>query len=186
MEIFLLYFNLFVSYCIQRIYKEKYSPAREGVVYIGLFCLIGSNPNIVFYLFLFTFLYNLALKDIHTYYIEKEWMIISLLLIFFFTPYSIENVISSLVFGLPALCMYFKKWIGSADVYYLFLFGFLLGMERMIICVFFSVVTGFLFFLLKKDKIIPFVSCLCIGFFITALKGYSIFYFILNRLSSGI
>ena len=72
--------------------------------------------------------------------------------------------------------MYRKHWMGMADVAYMFYFGLLIGYERMIIAVLISVIFGFLFFVLKKENMIPYLSCLSIGILFSLCKGYTLFY----------
>ena len=76
-----------------------------------------------------------------------------------------------------------SDWIGSADVCYLTFFGFYLGIERMLVALYISVLLGFLWILYKKKHILPYVSCLCIGVWIATLKGYTIFHFLINLFS---
>ena len=112
--------------------------------------------------YLVLFLYFLAKKDYETMYIEKYW-------IFLFVSGIIKLIKSD--------------WIGSADVCYLTFFGLYLGIERMLVALYISILLGFLWILYKKKHILPYVSCLCIGVWIAVLKGYTIFHFLINLFS---
>ena len=137
--------------------------------------------------YLVVFLYFLAKTDYETMYIEKYWIFPSILLLFFCSSYvPLSNrIYTSLVFLLVSGGIKGIKpnWIGSADVCYLTFFGFYLGIERMLVALYISILIGFLWILYKKKHILPYVSCLCIGVWISALKGYTIFYFLINLFS---
>ena len=126
------------------------------------------------------FLYFLAKKDYETMYIEKYWIFPSILLLFFCSSYVplLNRVSTSLVFLFVSGTIKLIKsdWIGSADVCYL-------GMERMLVALYISVLLGILWILYKKKHILPYVSCLAIGVWIAVLKGYTIFYFLMNLFS---
>ncbi len=119
------------------------------------------------------FLYCLCIQDYYTYYISKKWILPSLALLIYFHPYSIGT---SLIYGILSYIMYRKHWMGMADVAYMFYFGLLIGYERMTIAVLISVIFGFLFFVLKKENMIPYLSCLSIGILFSLCKGYTLFY----------
>lgn len=138
-------------------------------------------------LYVVFFLYFLARKDYKTMYIEKYWILPSGILLIFCSSYvSLFNRVStSLIFLiLSGSIKYFKPdWIGSADVCFLTFFGFYLGMERMLVALYISVITGFVWMYIKKESILPYLSCLAIGVWIAYLKGYTLFYFIMNLFS---
>ena len=133
------------------------------------------------------FLYFLAKKDYETMYIEKYWIFPSILLLFFCSSYVplFNRVCTSLVFLLVSgtIKMIKLDWIGSADVCFLTFFGFYLGIERMLVALYISVLLGFIWALYKKKHILPYLSCLSIGVWIAYLKGYTIFYFLMNLFS---
>ena len=110
------------------------------------------------------FLYFLAKKDYETMYIEKYWIFPSILLLFFCSSYVplLNRVCTSLVFLFVSGTIKLIKsdWIGSADVCYLVFFGFYLGIERMLVALYISVLLGMLWILYKK-KAYP---SLCIVF----------------------
>lgn len=100
------------------------------------------------------FLYFLAKKDYETMYIEKYWIFPSILLLFFCSSYVplLNRVCTSLVFLFVSGTIKLIKsdWIGSADVCYLVFFGFYLGIERMLVALYISVLLGILWILYKK------------------------------------
>lgn len=118
-------------------------------------------------------------EDMRTYYISSAWMIFSIIMLFLFPSTSfIESAVGELLYFIPCLLM--KKirpdWIGNADLFYIGLFGWILGIQRMIICMLISILVGFIFYIFfRVKKWIPFVSCLCIGFLISMWKGYYLF-----------
>lgn len=133
------------------------------------------------------FLYFLAKKDYETMYIEKYWIFPSILLLFFCSSYVplLNRICTSLVFLFVSGTIKLIKsdWIGSDDVCYLVFFGFYLGIERMLVALYISVLLGIFWILYKKKHILPYISCLAIGVWIAVLKGYTIFYFLMNLFS---
>lgn len=138
-------------------------------------------------LYVVFFLYLLARNDYKTMYIEKYWIVPSTILLFFCSSYVsfLNRFITSLIFLLiSGGIKYFKEnWIGSADVCFLTFFGFYLGMERMLVALYVSVFIGFIWIYIKKESILPYLSCLAIGVWIAYLKGYTLFYLIMNLFS---
>lgn len=100
------------------------------------------------------FLYFLAKKDYETMYIEKYWVFPSILLLFFCSSYVplLNRICTSLVFLFVSGTIKLIKsdWIGSADVCYLVFFGFYLGIERMLVALYISVLLGILWISYKK------------------------------------
>lgn len=100
------------------------------------------------------FLYFLAKKDYETMYIEKYWIFPSILLLFFCSSYVplLNRICTSLAFLFVSGTIKLIKsdWIGSADVCYLAFFGFYLGIERMLVALYTSVLLGILWILYKK------------------------------------
>lgn len=162
MKIFLIiFFFLFVRY------RYKIYGIRETVLYtIGLFG--GMQPLI------YTFLACLFVQDEQTYHISKYWYCLSLFLIL----WNGKVYFTGLIFGGLAFIMKLWKtdWIGSADIFYLILFGLLLGFERMLVLVWTALVVGFVY--AYKRSLIPFVSCMVLGFYLAYARGYSIFYWL--------
>lgn len=105
-------------------------------------------------LYVVLFLYFLAKKDYATMYIEKYWIFPSILLLCFCSNYVplFNRVCTSLVFLLVSgtIKIIRTEWIGSADVCFLTFFGFYLGMERMLVALYISVLLGFLWILKRK------------------------------------
>ena len=110
------------------------------------------------------FLYFLAKKDYETMYIEKYWIFPSILLLFFCSSYVplLNRVSTSLVFLFVSGTIKLIKsdWIGSADVLLFDFFWIYLGIERMLVALYISVLLGILWILYKKKHILPYVSCL--------------------------
>lgn len=92
-------------------------------------------------------------------YIEKYWIFPSILLLFFCSSYVplLNRVSTSLVFLFVSGTIKLIKsdWIGSADVCYLVFFGFYLGIERMLVALYISVLLGILWILYKKSISFP-------------------------------
>ena len=109
-------------------------------------------------LYVVLFLYFLAKKDYVTMYIEKYWIFPSILLLCFCSNYVplFNRVCTSLVFLLVSgtIKIVRTEWIGSADVCFFTFFGFYLGMERMLVALYISVLLGFLWILYKKSHLI--------------------------------
>lgn len=138
--------------------------------------------------FFILYLMALAIQDFKTMYISKKWISITILFSIILFRYSYvefsNRLFGACTYGVVSLFMYIVKsnWLGSADVIFLFLFGFLLGYERMTVSMIIALTIGFIWILvLKKDKI-PFLSCLCIGVLISILYGYSIYYHLIETL----
>lgn len=120
----------------------------------------------------------LALQDEKTLHIGKSWILYSfiLLIVLFPDPVNEKNVLGALLFSLPGIVMCkWKGWLGSADSWFLSLFGFLLGSERMIVCMLICCLLGCIYaFLFKKEKL-PFLSFLAAGFIASFLRGYLLY-----------
>lgn len=136
--------------------------------------------------FFMLYLLALAIQDLKTMYISKKWIPVTILFSILLYKYSyvdpLSRLFASFVYGIVSAVLYKWKsyWLGSADVIFLFLFGFLLGYERMMIAMLIALIIGFIWILgLKKDKI-PFLSCLCIGVIISILHGYTIYYHLIE------
>ena len=138
-------------------------------------------------LYVVLFLYFLAKKDYATMYIEKYWILPSILLLCFCSTYvSLFNrVCTSLVFLLVSgtIKIIRTEWIGSDEVSILTFIRFYLGKESMLVALNISGLLGCLWILYKKKHILPYLSCLSIGVWIAYLKGYTIFYFLINLFS---
>ena len=137
------------------------------------FALAGPSWFVSWWITLF-YCMNVFWMDFKSYYIPKSWMAAGCFLCFLWLPFHME---ASLLLGLPCLILWWKRpdWIGYADVFYIFLFGGILGMERMIVCMFAAVFLGFLYGGLFRGRLIPFVSCLCAGFVLSFWRGFLIY-----------
>lgn len=161
-------------------YLDKHYIKTGTILFISLSFLtfyFGSNENFYRLILFQLYLSCLGSQDYATYYISKIWILFSMILIVcFFDSLNISGVL----FGVVAGIMYFLKqdWIGSVDILILFVFGLILGFERMFVCVLIAVIIGLLFYALSKKKIIPFITCLCIGAYISIVKGFTIWYLI--------
>ena len=157
------------------------------ILFLMLIITFLIKPFQLSTVYLVLFLYFLAKKDYETMYIEKHWIIPSCCLLYFCSSYvPLPNrVCTSLVFLLVSggIKLIKSEWIGSADVCFLPFFGFYLGIERMLVALYVSVLLGFLWILYKKKHILPYLSCLAIGVWIATLKGYTLFYFLINLFS---
>lgn len=121
----------------------------------------------------FSFLSLMAIQDYKTYYFSKYWLV-GLIFVWF----GQRDMLSSLVFGLPCWIMYVKRseWIGSVDCIMISCLAFILGLERMIVCMCMALFLGFIYHFIYRDRLIPFVSCLAVGAIVAYLKGYMLFY----------
>ena len=147
--------------------------------FIGYLILcICSYPFIVshsIYMILFeSFLYGIAYKDYTSYYVNYYFIPVSILFLIFSPFHTYFSILSGL-FGCVGLYFYKKKGLGSMDVYFLFYFGLYLGYERMVVAIGISTILGILYGCIKKEKLIPYVSCLSIGVWISLLKGYTLY-----------
>lgn len=138
-----------------------------------------SNTQNGFQVFLMeVYSWFLALQDEKTLHIGKEWILYSLVVFIVLFPHDpgMNNWIGGLLFSIPAVIMSkWKGWLGSADGWFLALFGFLLGVQRMIVCMFITCITGFLYaFAFKKEKL-PFLSFLAFGLIASFLRGYFVY-----------
>lgn len=134
-------------------------------------------------IFFYIYLFLISLQDIKTMYIPKIYLIPTIPFLLYYYPYSLKNIICSLLFGFVSF--YFhkrRKWMGSMDVYFLFFFGLILGLERMIICMYISIGIGILWILISKRKICPFLFCLSIGFIVSMHKGYTMYYWMIQKI----
>lgn len=179
MKIFFILLSVLAFMCFEK-YVLKENVNRKGVlVFIGIemvSSLFLSSSHFYSMIIMFTYLACLFYQDKKTYYISKWWIIPTVLVTLIFNGrYSIA---SSFLFGVPCMILYFlrKEWIGSADVCFMFYFGLVLGIEKMFVCMFIAIFLGFIFLLFSKNKLVPFVSCLCIGAWIALLKGYGIYF----------
>ena len=119
-------------------------------------------------------LMNVFYNDAKTYYISPMWMLVCLSFLLIWQPIYWDSFV---VFLFPVLIMkgIKKDWIGWADVFFIGLFALILGWQRMVVCMFLSVFCGFVYCLFFPKRLIPFVSCLCIGFVVSFWRGFLIY-----------
>lgn len=135
----------------------------------------GSNKDFYRLILFQLYLCSLGLQDYKTYYISKIWGVFSLILtVCFFDSIHLSGILFSFIASLMYFCK--QDWIGSADIGILFVLGLILGFERMFICVFIAIFIGLLFYACSNKKLIPFITCLCFGAYISILKGFTIWY----------
>lgn len=141
----------------------------------------------LFYLFLSL----LGWQDAKTYYLSFYWTFPAVFfLVWWIIRYSIswENLGCALYFSLPAFLASRKGWMGQADGFFLFYFGFLLGFPRMMVAVCLSVMIGICWVVFlkirKKEPLVPYVTCLCISVMMAYAKGYYLYSHIVLNLAS--
>ena len=135
----------------------------------------------------YCYLVCIAIQDMRWYYFSYRWLVPSICVGIIWGlgyGYQWENIICALFFGLPVFIAYKKKGMGSADVAFVSFFSFLLGIERMLVAMIIATLIGIVWSLIKKERYVPFVSCLAIGVFIALWKGYTIYSHILFHLRS--
>lgn len=115
-------------------------------------------------------------EDWHSRYLHPLWLIAMAALVFF-TPSQAAEVsqrLAGMTFGLVALPFFLKKKMGSADVICLLAFGWILGFDRMCICVLMACAMGMICALALHLPDLPFVSFLLAGFWIALGQGYGL------------
>jgi hypothetical protein len=120
----------------------------------------------------------LCLQDHQTMYIGWQWKGLTVLFLAtcFFLSTASYKLPGSLLFSVPAFFMSKKLgWNGSADGWFLLLFGWILGLERMLICMLITLVGAFFYLVFTRQKQLPFLSFLAIGFLASLLRGYAIY-----------
>ena len=111
--------------------------------------------------------FHIAYMDFKDYYVSPIWMALSLCLIILWKH---MDIVCCLLYVIPVFILYKKThWMGSADVYFSGLFALVLGRERMFICMLISIGIGLC---LGYKKLIPFVSCLWLGFVLSLWRGF--------------
>ena len=110
---------------------------------------------------------HIAYMDYREYYVSPVWMALSTCLIVLWKRI---DVVCCLLYVIPVFILYrWKRWMGSADVFYIGLFALVLGQERMFVCMLISIGLGFC---LGYKRLIPFVSCLWVGFVLSLRRGF--------------
>lgn len=135
----------------------------------------------------YCYLLCIAIQDMRSYYFSYRWLVPSICIGIIWGlvyGYQWENILCVIYFGLPVTIAYKKKGMGSADVAFVSFFSFLLGIERMLVAMIISTIIGLIWAMIKKEHVVPFVSCLSIGVAISFWKGYTIYFHIFSHLGS--
>ncbi|MCF0246872.1 MAG: hypothetical protein HUJ55_08645, partial [Ileibacterium sp.] len=111
------------------------------------------------------------------YYFDGRWLAAAAWILFCslaFSAVPVNSRLLGLVFGAAALIMALCRKMGSADVVFLGVMGWVLGLERMEAAMLISCILGLLWFALQrpKEKIVPFCCCLSLGLEAGLLFGY--------------
>lgn len=182
MKIFFILFLCLIFLAFDRIFFKKNVPIWIVLVLFICMGFLISCISSSFYkmMSIFTFLFIFSYQDIQTYYYSKKWFI----LLFLFSSLWVQNwhYLCGFFYFFCSFILYCWKpeWIGSMDIMMMSCFGLILGFERMIVCIFISILCGLLYWMFSKNKLIPFVSCLCIGFFISLLRGFQIYVILIS------
>lgn len=153
---------------------------------------VHSGLNFLFYLYMIGFLYALGLQDLLTYFIDWKkwwgWILCFLVAGGSLMKFDMAAIFYGLLFGLMVFPFVRQKKMGSADLVFIVLYTSLLGAERMLVCLMTAAVLGLLIGIGKivmnsKNRLIPFVSCLNVGFLISYAYGYSIYFSSIQMLS---
>ena len=126
-----------------------------------------------------SFLYGgcLAIQDFYELYVGPEWMGFSLLLVLFGwgpLPDLASSLAGGLLFALPAFYCARKGSCGQADPWFLLLFGFELGLSRMLICLLTTLPAAFVYLLLAEQKRVPFLPFLVSGWLLARCCGWGL------------
>ena len=115
----------------------------------------------------------LWMQDLHCYYFSKSWLwLIAIAPLFMLVwPISLTESLLSLIYLPVCLFLYFRKLLGSADVWMMAISGLLLGIWPFNFCLFVALLCGSGMILKRRDlhTSIPFISCLSLGFLISWL-----------------
>lgn len=130
----------------------------------------------------FLYLECLLFQDAKSYYIGPEWILPTVMLLLIYFNFFPVSILGACMFGVPCFVLYRVKsnWLGSADVIYFFIFGGILGVERMLVAVSIALICGFVWLLIKPNSLVPFCSCLSVGVMISILKGYTLWYTLMD------
>ncbi len=145
------------------------------------FLVVVKTMKVFFYLYLIM----LGWQDAKTMYISKKWIVPTIVLCVLWLLQEplewMDSFCGSCIYGGVALWMYCKHhWLGSADVCYLFVFGFLLGYERMSIAIGLSALMGICICVCLKKEKIPYLTFLSCGIWVSYVYGYRIWFHLLQ------
>lgn len=171
----IIFLWIYLVYNLNKRYMKLGTLLFITLSYLTLY--FGSNEEFFRLMVFQLYVCCIGFQDYETYYVSKQWVLFSVILIVCFLD---SIYISGISFSIVACLMYLckKNWIGCADIGILFVFGLILGFKRMFVCLLIAIGIGLLFCILSKKKIIPFITFLCIGAYIAILKGFSIWYMI--------
>lgn len=185
MEVFLI---ILIVYLYDAIRKRKGYLDSVLIIlgWLSIVCLTG-NADRWLYSIILAFFILLFLQDMDTMYFSYHWLFPVLGICAIWWVYDsvsiVDRILGMVLYGGPALIMHIcrKEWIGSADCIGFLVSGWMLGWERMIVAFMVSVgialIWSLVLYLKKKEPLIPYISCLCVGLWISLLRGYTIFYF---------
>lgn len=116
-------------------------------------------------------------QDLQTCHFSKGWLwILAAVLVFALRqPVDLLSRLLAMSFGGAALFLWRRQAMGSADVFCLMAFGFLLGLERMLVCLLVSCLAALVFRQASRQRLIPFISFLSWGFLISWFRGYTLY-----------
>ena len=139
-----------------------------------LSALMATRSWFLFWWLTLFYIMHIFLMDYKTYYIPYLWIGLGCGLWILWPSFYILPVV---LFGFPCFFLWLMcpDKIGSADVFYICLFGSLLGLPRFIVCMLIATGCGFLYYMLHPKSMIPFVSCLCVGFVISFWRGFLLY-----------
>lgn len=123
------------------------------------------------------------MQDFLHYRFEKTWLLpaaCGAAGLFCLSPVPLISRLLSLGYVLVLLIFYFRHACGSTDIWCAAWMGLVLGTERMTICILIACLCGLLIQYVRRlcrirQPMIPFVSCLCIGFMAALLRGWTLF-----------
>lgn len=181
-DLFSFFIALIVLLCTAYIQTRKYA-ARDAwglAIWMTVFspfvsCMAYGWKSI--YVLLFGIVGAWAfLCDWHTRCFSKRWLI-ALWLLFvpvFFAPVKMSSRLMGQIFTLCAWLAWREKKMGSADVILIACAVFVLGLERMMVCVLIACLQGFVYIAIYRRDV-PFASFLLLAFWIALCRGYSLF-----------
>lgn len=181
-------------FSFSRLRNKEYSDTAKGQLtaaalsfWQGICLLVypvtgAADPILWLAICLVLFLY--FLKDLLTFRFRRPWFfcwIVFCLLAGFFIPIESSSRFFGILFSLILLPGVLAGKTGTADLVFSLGIGFLLGLERTLICFLFAVLSGLFYpallriLRIENDGLIPFVSCLCPGFLVSWACGYHLF-----------
>lgn len=120
-------------------------------------------------------------QDLKTLYFSKRWLALLGGMILIVLPFETLPFLQRLAALFPGALMSFfwlRKSCGSADVIVLTALGFVLGFERFLVCLLVSCLMALGYAWLSRQRQIPFLSFLAMGFLWSWSCGYRLFDFL--------